>query len=196
MLWFVPDSTVTTGPSAPERAGTQAHGQQREQAQQLACIGKGPPCKDVATNQRHRDALLLDWRRVLPPLLEYPHQQLALEVVVLKAVPLSACDILHTAPGPRSAPPRVLPRSAQTRARRARRTRRGRARGGHAQRGRGAPLSSGGCPWAAPGRSLSSRLPAGRACRIAAVASAPAAFGAAAASARQAAGPLPPPWHS
>jgi len=53
------------------------------------------PCKDVASNQRHRNTLFLDWRRILPTLLENPHQQLALEVVILEAVPLCCSHVLN-----------------------------------------------------------------------------------------------------
>jgi len=52
------------------------------------------PCKNVAPHQCHWNTFFLDWRWILPAFLENPHQQLALEVVVLKTVPLGCCDIL------------------------------------------------------------------------------------------------------
>lgn len=68
-----------------------------QRASSTACAGvcDYTPCEDVASNQRHRDTLFLDRRWVFPTLLEYPHQQLALEVVILEAISFCCSDVLH-----------------------------------------------------------------------------------------------------
>ena len=104
MLWFVRYQHINTGPSIQQHARAQLGARPRSHSSGCGDAEHDAPCQDVTTNQRHRNTFLLDWRRVLPTLLEYPHQKLALQVVVLEAVPLSVCHILRTSQGPRSAP--------------------------------------------------------------------------------------------
>lgn len=50
--------------------------------------------KDVPACESDGDALLLDWGGLFEALFKDPHQQLALEEVVLEIIALGCCDIL------------------------------------------------------------------------------------------------------
>jgi len=49
--------------------------------------------QNIATRQSNRYACLLYGRRILPALLEYAHEQLALETIVLELVALGGGDV-------------------------------------------------------------------------------------------------------
>ncbi len=53
------------------------------------------PRKNVSASEGDGDGLLLDGRGLLKALLEDAHEQLALEVVVLKVVTLGVRDVLE-----------------------------------------------------------------------------------------------------